>query len=83
MDRTGIIFHGNASKPECVQCGKDAIGVQSFGCRASFVCWDHAHDILRALGPGRHYSTGECSFRRFGAGGTGPYEGSPRLKDCG
>ena len=70
-------------RPQCARCEKNAIGVQSFGCRTVFVCEDHAHSILRALAPGRNYSSGECSFKRFGASGTLPeYQGS-LPPDCG
>jgi len=63
-------------QPKCAQCGRDAIGVQSFGCRTAFACEEHAHAILRALAPGGHYSSGDCSFERFGDPGTLPGEGS-------
>jgi hypothetical protein len=57
---------GMAEKPPCVQCGKDAIGVQSFGCRFAYVCEDHAYSLLLSLKPGEKYSSGECCFERFG-----------------
>jgi len=55
-----------AEKPTCAQCQKDAIGVQSFGCRCAYVCQDHAYGHLLTLKPGEKYSSGECSFERFG-----------------
>ncbi|RPI40128.1 MAG: hypothetical protein EHM53_03140 [Methanoregulaceae archaeon] len=70
-------------RPHCAQCGKDAIGVQSFGCRTAFVCEDHAHSILRALAPGLNYSSGECSFERFGVSGTLPEDEGKLPSDCG
>jgi hypothetical protein len=70
-------------RPACAQCGREAIGVQSFGCRTAYVCDEHAHSILRALGPGRTYSTGDCTFERFDTSGTvrGDERGLP--PDCG
>jgi hypothetical protein len=68
---------------QCERCGKDAIGVQSFGCRTVFVCEDHAHSILRALVPGRKYSNGDCSFGRFGVSGTLPEDQGSLPPDCG
>lgn len=59
-----------AEKPACAQCGKEAIGVQSFGCRSACVCQDHAYSLLLALKPGEKYSSGECYFERFGTAGT-------------
>ena len=56
-----------AEKPACAQCEKDAIGVQSFGCRFAYVCQDHACYLLLNLKPGEKYSNGECSFERFGS----------------
>ncbi len=56
-----------AEKPTCAQCEKDAIGVQSFGCRSACVCQDHAYGLLLNLKPGEKYSSGECSFERFGS----------------
>ncbi|MDD1682822.1 MAG: hypothetical protein LUO98_03200, partial [Methanoregula sp.] len=41
-----------AERPACAQCGKEAIGVQSFGCRTSCACRDHAHSLLLSLEPG-------------------------------
>jgi hypothetical protein len=38
-----------AKRPACAACGKDAIGIQSFGCRSAFVCPDHAYNLLLAL----------------------------------
>ena len=70
-------------RPKCAQCGKDAIGVQSFGCRISFACDEHAHSILRALGPGRNYSTGDCTFERFDMSGTVPGDERGLPPDCG
>ena len=70
-------------KPACAQCGKDAIGVQSFGCRTAVVCEDHAHSILLGLGLGRNYSSGECTFERFGAAGIVPDDGGRQPPDCG
>jgi hypothetical protein len=70
-------------RAKCALCGKDAIGVQSFGCRTSFVCDEHAHSILRALGPGRKYSTGDCSFERYGGPDALPDNGSRLPPDCG
>ena len=55
-----------AEKPKCAECGKDAIGFQSFGCCFSNVCEDHAYSILLTLEPGEKYSSGECFFERFG-----------------
>ncbi len=52
-------------KPACAWCGKDAIGIQSFGCRSACVCEDHAYSLLLALRPGEIYSTGEYRFERF------------------
>jgi hypothetical protein len=55
-----------AKKPKCAECGKDAIGFQSFGCCFAYVCQDHAYSLLLALRPGEKYSSGECYFERFG-----------------
>ncbi len=57
---------------QCAVCGREAIGIQAFGCRASAVCKDHAHSILLARGPGERYSTGECLFERFSPSGSPP-----------
>jgi len=54
-----------AEKRKCAQCGKDAIGFQSFGCGFAYVCQDHAYSLLLALRPGEKYSSGECYFERF------------------
>lgn len=70
-------------RPLCAQCGKDAIGVQSFGCRTTFVCEDHAHSILRALALGRKYSNGESSFRRFDASNMLPEDEGSLPPHCG
>jgi hypothetical protein len=64
-DRTGNITM--AENPTCAQCEKETIGVQSFGCRSAGVCEDHAYSILPARKPGEKYSSGECSFQRFGS----------------
>lgn len=55
-----------AEKPQCAECEKDAIGVQSYGCCSAYVCQDHACSLLLALKPGGKYSSGECYFERFG-----------------
>jgi hypothetical protein len=55
-----------AKRPTCAECGKDAIGVQSFGCRCVYVCQDHAYGLLLALVCGEKYSSGACCFERFG-----------------
>jgi len=52
-------------KPKCEHCGKDAIGIQSFGCCVANVCQDHADNLLLALKPGEKQSYGECYFERF------------------
>jgi hypothetical protein len=79
-----FIFTVMPERPHCAHCGKDAIGGQSFGCRRTFVCEDHAHSILRTLAPGRNYSSGDCSFERFGASGTQPPKDEGSLPpDCG
>lgn len=70
-------------RPKCAACGNDAIGVQSFGCCTAFVCGEHAHDILRALSPGKHYSSGDCTFVRFGPDCAVPENGAGRRQDCG
>jgi len=57
-----------AKRPACAQCEKDSIGVQSFGCRSACVCQDHAYPLLLTLKTGEKYSSGECSFERFGSG---------------
>ena len=54
-----------AEKPGCAHCEKEAIGVQSFGCRCTCVCRDHAYSLLLSLRPGEKYSSAECSFERF------------------
>ena len=66
-----------AEKPACAQCGKDAIGSQSFGCRVAFVCQDHAYSMLLALKPGEKYISGECCFERFDPAGSGKTSGLP------
>lgn len=53
-------------RPSCVLCGREAIGSQSFGCRSSCVCQDHAYHILLLLEPGETYTNGECRFERYG-----------------
>jgi len=53
-------------KQVCEECGKEAIGLQSFGCCTAIVCEEHAHSILRGMKPGQIYSSGECCFQRFG-----------------
>jgi hypothetical protein len=54
-----------AEKPKCECCGKDAIGIQSFGCCAAYVCQDHADNLLLAIKPGEKQVSGECYFERF------------------
>jgi len=72
-EKTGHFFYpgpaGMAEKPKCAQCGKDAVGVQSFGCRSAYVCGDHAYSLILALRPGEKYSSGECCFERFSTDG--------------
>jgi hypothetical protein len=54
-----------AERQKCERCGTDAIGIQSFGYCAAYVCRDHADDLLLALHPGEKQSYGECYFERF------------------
>jgi hypothetical protein len=65
-------------KQKCVHCGKDAIGVESFGCCTAYVCREHASALLLELGPGKTLSTGECYLERFGT----PKENSSGQKDA-
>ena len=52
-------------KQKCEHCGKDAIGIQSFGCCVAYVCHDHADNLLLALKPGEKQVYGECYFELF------------------
>ena len=54
-----------AEKQKCEYCGKEAIGFQSFGCCAAYVCRDHADNLLLALKPGEKQAYGECCFELF------------------
>ncbi|PKL58495.1 MAG: hypothetical protein CVV34_02000 [Methanomicrobiales archaeon HGW-Methanomicrobiales-5] len=54
-----------AEKHKCEYCGKDAIGVQGFGCAVACVCLDHADNLLLALKPGEKQAYAECYFERF------------------
>ncbi len=44
--------HGR--KTNMCPVGKDAIGVQSFGCRCAYVCEDHAYNLLSVSNPVKH-----------------------------
>ncbi|HSQ93264.1 MAG TPA: hypothetical protein VLL74_03115 [Methanoregula sp.] len=68
-----------ADKPRCAQCGREAIGIQSFGCRSARVCREHACALLLALSPGKCYSNGECYLERFG---TALPDRSPTDQSC-
>lgn len=50
----------------CEECGKPAIGYQSFGCCSAYVCRDHAHTALLALAPGQRLIADEYYLERFG-----------------
>lgn len=52
-------------KPRCERCGKEAIGIQSFGYVVNCVCQDHADNLLLALKPGEKKAYDECFFERF------------------
>lgn len=54
----------------CARCGKDAIGLESFGCCSAVVCSEHASALLRELPPGKTLFSGECYLERFDATGT-------------
>lgn len=54
-------------KPVCEVCGKEAIGIQSLGCCADTVCWDHAEPALRDAKPGEMIVAEFCCYHRFGA----------------
>lgn len=47
-------------KRKCERCGKDAIGIQSFGYCVSCVCEDHADSLLLALKPGEKQEIGRA-----------------------
>lgn len=70
--RTGDGVPGTmADNPKCERCGKEAIGIQSFGCCTAYVCREHADDLLLALKPGERKAYDECFFERFGSGDQG------------
>ena len=54
-------------RPACQVCGKEAIGIQSFGCCASTVCAEHAEPPLREAKPGETVAWESCAFHRFEA----------------
>ncbi|HEX3002325.1 MAG TPA: hypothetical protein VHN82_08175 [Methanoregula sp.] len=54
-----------AKEKKCARCGKDAIGIESFGCCTAYVCSDHASSLLLELAPGTTLSSGECYLERF------------------
>jgi hypothetical protein len=54
-----------AEKPKCERCGKDAIGIQSFGYCVNYVCQDHADGLLLALKFGEKRAYDECYLERF------------------
>lgn len=53
----------------CARCGKDAIGLESFGCCSAYVCSEHASALLLDLPPGKTLSSGECYLERFDTAG--------------
>jgi hypothetical protein len=55
----------------CSVCGKEAIGMQIMECCTTFVCEEHAEQMLRDLKPGEIKEWGVCCFKRFGDGDTG------------
>lgn len=63
-------------KHACDRCGKDAIGIESFGCCTACVCSDHASSLLLELAPGTTLSSGECYLERFSASKEDPDRGS-------
>jgi len=65
-----------AGEKKCVRCGKDAIGVESFGCCTAYVCSDHASSLLLDLAPGTTLSSGECYLERFSTPQETPDHGS-------
>jgi hypothetical protein len=58
----------------CARCGKDAIGIESFGCCSAYVCSDHASALLLDLPPGKTLSSGECYLERFDTNGNAKSE---------
>jgi hypothetical protein len=52
-------------KNPCAYCGKDAIGIQIYGCCSVTVCTDHADEQLKALHPGERKDLGACYLYRF------------------
>lgn len=60
-----LLLPGKSGQRACTFCGREAIGIQSFGCRSAYVCREHARDLLRDLKPGGRYSTGDSAFERF------------------
>lgn len=52
-------------RPVCQVCGAEAIGIQSLGCCAVTVCFEHAEPSLRNAQPGGTVSWGDCAFFRF------------------
>lgn len=61
---------------KCARCGKNAIGVESFGCCTAYVCSDHASSLLLELSPGTTLSSGECYLERFSLSKQAPDPGS-------
>ncbi|AGB02983.1 hypothetical protein [Methanoregula formicica] len=61
---------------KCARCRKDAIGFESFGCCAAYVCSDHASSLLLDLAPGTKLSSGECYLERFSPSKDVPGHGS-------
>lgn len=61
---------------KCARCGKDAIGVESFGCCTAYVCGEHASSLLLDLAPGTTLFSGECYLERFSSSKEEPGIGS-------
>jgi len=55
----------NTVKNPCAYCGKEAIGIQIYGCCSVTVCADHADEQLKALHPGDRNDLGACYLYRF------------------
>lgn len=62
----------------CDRCGKEAIGIESFGCCSAYVCSEHASVLLLDLPPGKTLSSGECYLERFDTTG----KATPERKDA-
>lgn len=52
-------------RPVCEVCGALAIGIQSLGCCATVVCFEHAEQALRDARPGETIVWESCAFHRF------------------